>query len=190
MINNLLNNLLFFYIIKKVGDDMNLVVLICLLIALICIIMIIMIINYNKFSWFITKINKGENNIYSELEQKHSILIRYIDILKENIEIDDNLENYNHFNKKLSINEINKKLNELNNIINKYMDNNEKLLKKENIININKELNEINILINGSKKYYNDNLINYNHLCHKFPSLIIAKIFKYEEKEHFTNITY
>ena len=63
------------------------------------------------------------------------------------------------------------------------MDNNEKLLKNESIININKELNEINININGGKKYYNDNLIIYNHLCNAFPSNIIAKIKKYKEKE-------
>ena len=63
------------------------------------------------------------------------------------------------------------------------MDNNEKLLKKEAIIGINKELNEVNISIDGSKKYYNENVILYNHLCHKFPSIILAKIFRYKDKE-------
>ena len=63
------------------------------------------------------------------------------------------------------------------------MDNNEKLLKDESIIKVNKELNEINITINGGKKYYNDNLVYYNHLCNAFPSNIIAKIKKYKEKD-------
>ena len=68
------------------------------------------------------------------------------------------------------------------------MDNNEKLLKNESVININKELNEINITINGGKKYYNDNLIYYNHLCNAFPSNIIAKIKKYKEKDFLDEI--
>ena len=33
------------------------------------------------------------------------------------------------------------------------------------------------------KKYYNDNLINYNHLVNSFPSKVISKIFKYKEKD-------
>ncbi len=161
---------------------MNLIILILILIAIIGILAIIFIINYNKFQWFIIKINKGEKSIISQLEQKHSILLRYNDILKEEINFNIDLDNYK-LNKKLSINELNKKINEFNNLINKQMDNNEKLLKKENIININKELDDIDILINGSKKYYNDNLTYYNNLCHKFPSLIIARLFKYRDKE-------
>ena len=161
---------------------MNLIVLILILIAVIGLIAIVFILNYNKFQWFIIKIKKGETNIISLLEEKHSILTRYTDILKEETGFNDSLDEYN-YNKRTSINDLNKKVNDFNNLINKYMDNNEKLLKKDNIININKELDEINILINGSKKYYNDNLVNYNHLCHKFPSLIIAKIFKYKVKD-------
>ena len=183
MNNKFLNNLPFFYIIKMVGDDMNTIIIICLLIAIIGIIMIIFTLNYNKFQWIIIKLNKGEKIISNYLNQKHSILTRYTDILKENIDIDNDLEEYKLINTKLSINNLNKKVNDFNNLINKYMDNNEKLLKKENVININKELNEINILLNGSKKYYNDNLTIYNNLCHKFPSILVAKIFKYKDKE-------
>ncbi len=142
-----------------------------------------MISNYNKFQWLLIKINKAEKNITFHLEEKYAILSRYIEILKDNIELNDDVEEYKLLNTKVSINTLNKKINSFNNIINKYMDNNEKLLKKEAIVNINKELNEVNISINGSKKYYNDNLIQYNHLCHKFPSIIIAKIFRYKEKE-------
>ena len=56
----------------------------------------------------------------------------------------------------------------MHNTINKYMDNNEKLLKEETIININKELQDVNVNLNGSKKFYNDNLTIYNHLCNSF----------------------
>ena len=116
---------------------------------------------------------------------KYNILIRYLDILKENkIDIpDEDYEDLKLINTKQPIDKLNKKIDNINNYVNKIMDNNEKLLKNESIININKELNEINININGGKKYYNDNLIIYNHLCNAFPSNIIAKIKKYKEKE-------
>ena len=71
----------------------------------------------------------------------------------------------------------------MNNEINKVMDNNENLLKDEAIININKELLDANISINGSKKFYNDNVILYNQLVNSFPSKIIAILFRYKEKE-------
>lgn len=183
MNNKSLNNLPFFYIIKMVGDDMNIIIIICLLVAIIGIMLIIFISNYNRFQWIIVKLNKGETNIYNNLNQKQAILVRYADILKENIGENTDLDEYKLINTKLSINSLNKKINEFNNLINKYIDNNEKLLQKEKIININKELNEINILLNGSKKYYNDNLIIYNNLCHKFPSIFVAKVFKYKDKE-------
>ena len=63
------------------------------------------------------------------------------------------------------------------------MDNNEKLLKNEAVIKINNELSEVNITINGGKKYYNDNLVIYNHLCNAFPSNIVAKLKRYHEKD-------
>ena len=111
--------------------------------------------------------------------------MRYLDVLKDNkISIpDEDYEKFNTLNMKQSIVKSNKNIEEITNYINRIMDNNEKLLKNEAVVNINKELNETNININGGKKYYNDNLIVYNHLCNAFPSNIIAKIKKYREKD-------
>ncbi len=166
-----------------VGDDMNIIVIILLIIALIASILIIFIINYNKFQWTNIKVNKGEINILSLLEKKHEIILRYYSLLNENIKINEKdftgIDNIN--NEDIII--FNKELDNITNTINKYLDNNEKILKNENIKNINKELDNINITLNGCKKYYNDNLINYNKLCKTFPSIIISKIFKYKEKD-------
>ena len=56
-------------------------------------------------------------------------------------------------------------------------------MKNNNIIKINKELNEVNMSLNGCKKYFNNNLIDYNNLCSSFPSKIIANLFHYQKKE-------
>jgi len=168
---------------------MEILVVIGIIVAIIGIILIILINQYNKFQWVNVLIDKGEKHLETALSKKYNILMRYLDLLKENkIEIPD--EEYDEFkllNLKQPIDKLNKKVDNLNNYINKIMDNNEKLLKNEAIININKELSEANININGGKKYYNDNLIIYNHLCNAFPSNIIAKIKRYKEKEFMDN---
>ena len=164
---------------------MNVIAIICLIIGLIGLILILLITKYNQFQWIIIKLNKGETNISNALERKYNILLRYIDFLKNNIKVDEtDFEEYKLLNIKAPMNKVNKKIESMNNIINKYMDNNEKLLKNETIININKELQDVNININGGKKYYNDNLTIYNHLCNAFPSNIVAKIKRYKEKEY------
>ena len=155
------------------------------------IVLIIFINQYNKFQWSNTLIQKGEVNIVNALTNKYNILLRYLDFLKNNkVEIkDEDYDKYKMINLKQPINKLNKQIIEMNNVVNQYMDNNEKLLKNETIININKELNDANININGGKKYYNDNLIIYNNLCNAFPSNIIAKIKKYKQKEFLDNET-
>ena len=156
-----------------------------IIVAIIGIILIILINQYNKFQWINTLIDKGEGNIIDAFTKKYNILIRYLDFLKENkVEIkDEDYDEYKLLNLKQPVNKINAKIDALNNLVNHYMDNNEKLLKNETIISINKELMEANIHINGGKKYYNDNLIIYNNLCNAFPSNIIAKIKHYKEKD-------
>lgn len=164
---------------------MSTIAIVGIIIAVIGIILIVFINQYNKFQWSNTLIQKGEVNIVNALTNKYNILLRYMDLLKNNkVEVSDSdYDEYKLLNLKQPINKLNKKINEMNNLINHYMDNNEKLLKNESIININKELNEANIHINGGKKYYNDNLVQYNNLCNAFPSNIIAKLKKYKEKE-------
>ena len=164
---------------------MNILAIIGIVIAIIGIILIILINHYNRFQWTNVLVDKGETNLENAFAKKHDILLRYLDILKDNkIEIpDEEYEELKKYNSHQSIIKSNKEIEEMTNYINRIMDNNEKLLKNESIININKELNEINITINGGKKYYNDNLVLYNHLCNAFPSNLIAKMKKYKEKE-------
>ena len=164
---------------------MDILLIIGIVVAIIGIILIILLTQYNKFQWTNILVDKGETNLESAFNKKHNILIRYLDILKDN-KIDISDEDYDKFrllNLTQPVSVLNKEIEEITNYINRIMDNNEKLLKNESVININKELNEINITINGGKKYYNDNLIYYNHLCNAFPSNIIAKIKKYKEKD-------
>ena len=163
---------------------MDKLAIIGIIIAILGSILIIIITLYNKFQWLLIKLDKGESNISYALEKKYNILLRYYKFLEEKIKInDESFDEYKLLNTKISINKLNKKIIEMHNVINKYMDSNEKLLKNETIIKLNKELENINITINGCKKYYNKNLIDYNKLVNSFPSKIISKIFHYQKKE-------
>ena len=163
---------------------MKLIIIIGVGILIIFLLVITLIHQYNKFQLLIIKVNKGEQSISNALQDKYNILTRYYEILKNLIKTNkDDFEEFNLLNTKSSIYKLDKKVKEMNNIIDKYLDNNEKLIKNQNIIKINKELHESNISLNGCKKYYNDNLINYNHLCSSFPSKIVAKIYRYKVKD-------
>lgn len=164
---------------------MNILVIIGIVVAIVGIILIILINQYNKFQWTNVLVDKGTINLETAFIKKHNILMRYLDILKDNKVLisDEEYENFKKVNFKQSISKVNKNIEEITNYINKVMDNNEKLLKNEGIVKITNELNEINIIINGGKKYYNDNLVLYNHLCNAFPSNLIAKLKRYHEKE-------
>lgn len=164
---------------------MNTLAIIVIVVAIIGIILIVLVNQYNKFQWTNVLLNKGETNLENAFSKKHSILMRYLDVLVDNkITIpEEDYEKFKLLNTKQSIIKTNKSIEEISTYISKIMDNNEKLLKNEAIGKINKELSEINIVINGGKKYYNDNLVMYNHLCNAFPSNIVAKIKKYREKD-------
>ncbi len=152
-------------------------------IGIIVIIVIAILINqYNKFQYQLIKLNKGEVNLNNLFEKKYHILLRYFDIMNKNGNIDEKeFEPYKLLNTKISIYKFNDAMEKMDNILNKYLDNNEKLTKNEAFINIRNELINTNNAINGCKKYYNNNLVNYNNLCHKFPSNILAKLLHYKE---------
>ena len=163
---------------------MNLIFIMCIIVAIAALISIIFVLIYNKYQWVIVKLDKGETNISNYLEIKYNILIRQFEFMKTKITIDDDdFEEYKLLNTKISLDKLNKNVNDLNTLINRYMDNNENLYQEEIIAKITEEIKTINISINSCKKYYNEHLVEYNHLCKSFPTKIIAKIFKYKEKK-------
>ena len=66
--------------------------------------MIIAIKMYNKFQISLIKLDKGETNIQSLLVKKYNILLRYVDLLKNNIKVNqDDFDKYNFLNTKQTI---------------------------------------------------------------------------------------
>ncbi len=166
-----------------VGDKMKTWIIIGIIIIFIIFATIVFIKQYHRFQRIIIKLKKAEKSIFKSLDEKHDVLSNYYDYLKENTSFDEEIKDNTLINANIDINLYNQEICDLNNVINNYLDNNEKLLKKKEILNYNRELLNVNIALNGQKNYYNNNLIKYNHLLEKFPSNIVGKLLKYPKKD-------
>lgn len=144
---------------------------------------------YNKFQLLSIKINESLNNIDILFEKKFSLLERAINIVRDNdkkykdISILDNLvkkksqkTNRFDFNQELTI-----ALREYYSLL----DLDRKLSDNTSLKNINEDLVDIDNDLNAAKKYYNDNIVLYNHLIQSLPSNIVAKIFRYKKEDFF-----
>lgn len=163
-------------------------VIICVLVAIIGLLIIILINIYNKLQYSLIKLEKADINIDDALEKKYQILVRYIDFLSEKIKVDkDTFRDFLEINLKTISNiKLCDRIDDCYHEVKMYLDDNEKLLKNETLININKELREVDVVINSCKRYYNDNLVCYNKLVKCFPSKLVAKMFKYKEKNFYS----
>ena len=160
-------------------------IIITVVIILITLFILWLINIYNLFQYNLIKINKADKNLYTVLHKKHSTLNRFLNIIKEYVKVDDdNFKSYLKINT-LNNSELDKKLIEYNTNIQYYLDLNEKIIKKDNVKNVIKDLKEVEASINGCKNYYNKSVTLYNRLVHCFPSIIIAKIYHYKEKEYY-----
>ncbi len=147
---------------------------------------IIKSIDFNKrFIFYITRLDKTNENIKEKLLKKYELLIKKIHLLKNKKKLKE--DDYDEF---LNINKKEIKVKELDNIItiyedklNKIIQDNEKLI-KDNAIkkNIN-EIEKTTVSINGIKKYYNKICENYNKYLNKFPSKYVGKMKKYQQRE-------
>ncbi len=141
----------------------------------------------NKFQLAIIKIDKAEEDIDMYLQKKQELLDRTRPIINKELkkqdfmnQIDDIPEDANNFFKhdalKKSYNEFFKTLDE-----------NEKLLKSDALLKILDELNTNEENIIGAIKFYNDTVVEFNHLVVSFPARIIAIIKRYHKKEFYNN---
>lgn len=169
----------------------TLMLIIFIIILVICIIFGIYITLYNKIQNYTIRINEVEAIIDNNLREKYDNINKCVSLIKGNESINKEIDKkmfeeiVKLRSKKISNFDLDRKLIEANNnfitLKEKYKD----LKDNEDIIKITNKLNEIdeNLLVN--RDYYNKNIAEYNKLIALFPTNIIAKIYKYEEKLFF-----
>ena len=139
---------------------------------------------YNRINDTIIRINEAENRIDNNLRDKYDILSKAVTIIKDKIELDDKAfkELASLKAKRLSNFELDRLLvkchNELISVYEKKLE----LHDSDELFKSMKQLELIDEELVTLRKYYNGNISEYNKMIKKIPTVIIAKIKKYQEK--------
>ena len=170
--------------------DALMLILLCIIIV-VCLLVGIYINLYNKIQDYIIKINEVEAIIDTNLRNKYDNINKCVSIIKGNDSINKELDK-NIFeevvklrNRKISNFDLDRKLIEANTQFITLKEKYKELKESEEIQNISKKLEELDEKLEVNRDYYNNNIAEYNKLIKMFPTNIIARLCKYEEKLFF-----
>ncbi len=157
-------------------------------ITLIALILLIIVIYYNRFQYNIIKTKEAEANIEIYLDKKLELIKRCIPIIKDELKMKEYLPEVDNINKD-DINhfEFNNQLADISKKLFKTIDDNDKLYKSEALNKVLEEYNDNEVELIGTIKFYNNTVVNYNHLILAFPSNIIRLLFGYKQKEFYSH---
>lgn len=168
----------------------TLILILLALIMVICIIVGIYITYYNKLQDYIIKINEVESILDNNLRDKYDNINKSVTIIKNNDDIKE--EDKKLFEeiiklrtRKISNFDLDRKLISANNNFTSLKEKYKELKTNKEIINISKKLEELDETLIVNRDYYNKNIAEYNKLIVMFPTNIIARICKYEEKLYY-----
>ena len=171
---------------------MNALMLIFLgMIIIICTIIAIYTLLYNKMQDYVIRINEVESIIDENLRNKYDNINKIISIIKGIKELEDKIDIklFDEFirlkTKKISNFDLDRKLIDTENLLLNLKEKNKELKTNEDINTMIKKIDENNENLIVNKEYYNKNIAEYNKLIKQFPTNIIAKITKYQEKLFF-----
>ena len=168
---------------------MDIVYIILIIITVLFFIFLFFDITLYKLKYFASKISLVEEKINNILDNKYNNIIRINDIIKEKIgtekEIIDDIS---------SLKEEGKTKSEIDNVlvdslgkIEYIREQYDELDNEEELNNLFSDIKKDDESLNAYKKYYNDNVNDYNLLVSKFPYVITAKLFKHKPKDFFDN---
>ena len=142
---------------------------------------------YNVFQTYIIRINEAEAFIDTTLRKRFDLLNKSIGIIKANTDSKEEILGIiaKLRSQKLSNFELDRKLYDAINEFNNYKESIEELKNNEAFLKIELGLFESEAEIVAARKYYNDIITDYNKLVRSLPSMIVAKISKYNLKNYF-----
>ena len=166
---------------------MNLVLIIMAIFILICLLLVWYIVTYNRYQNLIVRINEVEVNIDSTLRKRFDLLNKSINLIKANTDIEGEVLEVivKLRSRKLSNFDLDRQLYDAINEFNAYKEAYPELMESDSFKKINNSLNESENEITALRKYYNDTITEYNKLVKKFPSNIVAIIYKHKVKAYY-----
>lgn len=157
-------------------------------ITFIAFILLIIVIIYNKFQFSIIKIEEAEANIEVTLNKKLELIRRAVPVIKDELKLKEFLDDANNTNTDdLNNFELNGLLNDYSKKLFSTIDDNDKLYKSEALVKILGEYNNNEVDLVGTIKFYNDTVVDYNHLILSFPSNIVRHIFGYKKLDFYSH---
>lgn len=139
---------------------------------------------YQKFQYFIIRMEEAENNIDILLQKKIEIISKLIPTIQEKTKEKDFLEDFSSIRgEKRDHFDMNEFLKNSHVEIMKVLGEYEKLLKEEDFANTIEILEDNEEELTASIKYYNDNAVDFNGLMTSFPSNIIRFFLHFKRKE-------
>jgi len=146
---------------------------------------IIFAIYYNNFQRCLVKINEVDSKIDISLRERFDLLCKAADFIKAQIdeEVMLDLEKLKDLN--LSSFDFERKLIPITIEFYNLKASNKKLVKLIDFTNIDFSLRENEAQLNAFVSYYNDNIARFNKMVRVFPSNVVAKIFRFREKNYY-----
>lgn len=165
---------------------MEFIIEILLIFIIACLILLWWISTYNKFQTYIIRINEAEANIDSVLRKRYDLLIKISKIIEENTKEENTFTQIKEMKSSNLTNFevdriIKSAINEFNVLKEKY----EKLKDNDLLLKTEIELTSSETEVMALKKYYNDIITEYNKYARVFPSVLVAFISRYKQKNYF-----
>ena len=148
---------------------------------------LIYVLNYNKLQYLKSKIEQSEQIIDDTLRKRYDLLTEANNIVKK--VLDNNKDYFKEYinikSDTLSSFEMDRKLKEAFTLLNNLKDDYKEIENNKDLKKIFSEIKETNENITAVTSYYNKNTGILNEYVRKFPSNIVAKISKIEERLFF-----
>lgn len=136
----------------------------------------------DKFTQIDLEIKKKLDLIPSLIEIVNKFVKHEEKTINELITVINKIEKSKKINDKItSANSMERTLNKVFTLANTYSD----LKRNKNFLSLQKKLEESDDKINYARTFYNDVVLDYNNLIEKFPSNLIAKIFKFNQIDYY-----
>ena len=165
---------------------MTTVIIAILIFIIICMFLIWLISGYNRFQTFIIRINEAENFIDTTLRKRFDLLNKSVAIIQEKADDKKVMTRIISLkDKKVNNFELDRELYECINDFNRYKEKFPELTDNETFLKIDLNLSESEAEIVAARKYYNDIITDYNKLVKRFPSNMIALVFRYKVKMYY-----
>ncbi len=142
---------------------------------------------YNRFKFYNIKLDKANEKLKEALLKKYDLLLKQIKLFKGKKKLkEDEYKDFIELDKNINVSTLDNEIDKYSKKLEELLEKNNKLIKDAKIKRNTNDIEKIDVTIRGLKKYYNNTVDNYNKRVHKFPSNIIAKMYKYKDKDKYS----